>query len=340
MWTFRRPFARLPVPLPVRLPVRPFARLPVCRLGPPVAQSGPGMSLKISLIVRPPGNEAVVKELRSAVRVLRAAGHVVTPRMTFEAYDAVRFARAAARRHFDVVLAAGGDGTINEVVNGITRCEWQPRLGVVPIGTANDFAHTLQLPASAEEAVDVALGGRPAAIDVGEVNRRRFINVSTGGFGAEATESAAQESKRKLGKLAYLLTGARKLVDMKPGRARFLAAEGEIYNGEFFFFAVGNARRTGGGQLVTPRAELGDCKLNVVIVPALARLDFLALLPDLRAGTHLESPDVIYVQTQSLQVHAEESVRVNADGEALRGRVFDYRILERPLSVMLPWNGD
>ena len=298
------------------------------------------MPLKISLIVRPPGSEAVVKELRALVRGLRAAGHVVTPRMTFEAFDAVRFARAAARRHFDIVLAAGGDGTINEVVNGIARCDWQPRLGIVPIGTANDFAHTLHVPDSAEEALDIALTGRPVAVDVGEVNRRCFINVSTGGFGAEATESAPQEAKRKLGKLAYLLTGARKLVDMKPGRARFVSADGEIYNGEFFFFAVGNARRTGGGQLVTPRADLGDCKLDVVIVPALPRLDFLALLPDLRAGTHLESADVIYVQTQSLEVHAETTVRVNADGEALRGSSFSYKILERPLSVMLPWNGD
>jgi YegS/Rv2252/BmrU family lipid kinase len=236
------------------------------------------------------------------------------------------------------VLAAGGDGTINEVVNGITRCAWQPRLGVVPIGTANDFARTLGLPESVEEAAEVALEGRPVAVDVGEVNRRCFINVSSGGFGADATESAPQEAKRRLGKLAYLLTGAKQLVEMKPGCARFVGDEGEIFDGEFFFFAVGNARRTGGGQLVTPRAELGDCKLDVVIVPALPRLDFLALLPDLRAGTHLESADVLYVQTRKLEIQAAEPVRVNADGEALGARSFSYRILERPLSVMLPWS--
>jgi diacylglycerol kinase (ATP) len=278
-----------------------------------------------------------VEELRAAVKVLRAAGHHVAPRMTFETFDAVRFARAAARRRYDLVLAAGGDGTINEGVNGLVRCDWQPRLGIVPIGTANDFARTLQIPAVAEDAIDVALAGRPLAVDVGEVNRRCFINVSTGGFGAEATGSAPPEAKRKLGRLAYLLTGARKLVHMEPACARFVGDAGEIYRGQFFFFAVGNARRTGGGQLVTPRARLGDSLLDLVIVPALPRLDFLALLPDLRAGTHLDSPDVLYVQTRTLEVHANAPIRVNADGEALRARSFCYRILERPLSVMMPW---
>ncbi|MGH7467287.1 MAG: diacylglycerol/lipid kinase family protein [Longimicrobiales bacterium] len=296
------------------------------------------MSLKISLIVRPPGDEGVVGELREAVKLLRAAGHQVSSRMTFGTFDAVRFARVAARRRCDLVLAAGGDGTINEVVNGMARCGWQPRLGIVPIGTANDFAHTLRLPERIEDAVEVALSGRPAAVDVGEVNGRCFINVSTGGFGADATASASLEAKRKLGKLAYLLTGARKLVELKPNRARFTGDDGEIYKGEFFFYAVGNARSTGGGQRVTPRADIGDGKLDVVIVPALPRLDFLALLPDLRAGTHLESSDVLYVQTRVLDVQSDTPMRINADGEAVRGRAFHYAILERPLSTMLPWD--
>lgn len=296
------------------------------------------MALKISLIIRPPGDEAVVAELGRLVRSLRAAGHRVSPRLTFEARDAARFARGAAGRNYDLVLAAGGDGTINEVVNGLARSEWQPRLGVIPIGTANDFANGLHLPLSAEDSLDVAIFGRPVAMDVAEVNRRCFINVSTGGFGAEATESASLESKRKLGKLAYILTGARKLVDLKPSRARFVGDEGEIYDGDFFFFAVGNARRTGGGTLVTPRADVEDYKLDIVIVPAHSRMDFLALLPDLRAGTHLDSDDVLYVQTRQFEVNADQAFRVNADGEAMRGRSFRYRILERPLSVMVPWN--
>ena len=127
-------------------------------------------------------------------------------------------------------------------------------------------------------------------------------------------------------------------MDLKPNLARFVGDGGEIYKGEFFFFAVGNARRTGSGTLVTPRAEVGDNKLDVVIVPALPRLDFLALLPDLRAAPSRSATMFYTCRPKNFEVKADGLLRVNADGEAMRGREFNYRILDRPLSVMVPWN--
>ncbi len=294
------------------------------------------MALRIALIVRPRDADPRLAELRAAVLRLRAAGHRVRPRLTYEVGDARRFARAAALSRCDLVLAAGGDGTVNEVVNGIASSWWQPRLGVVPVGTANDFAAGLGLPPSVPDAVEVALRGRPIVVDAARVNERYFVNVSTGGFGAEATEAAAPDAKRKLGPLAYLVMGAKQFVGLKKRRARFVVDGAVLHEGEFLVFAVGNARRTGGGTLLTPLARYGDGKLDVVIVPGLSRLDFLALMPDLRAGTHLESPDVLYVQATSLRVESERPLRVNADGEPLRGRSFAYTISPRPLSVMVP----
>lgn len=295
-----------------------------------------GSGLKISIIMHPRGEPERVEELRQAVARLREEGHRVTPRLTFEAGDATYFAREAARTRADLVIAAGGDGTVNEVVNGVVRSAWQPRLGILPIGTANDFAAGLGLPTELEEAIRVAVGGRPTTVDVARVNKRFFVNVSTGGFGAEATESTSPETKRLLGPLAYLITGVREFVELHPTRARF-EADGELlYTGDFLLFAVGNARQTGGGSLLTPRAEFGDGKLDVLVVPAMPRLEFLALLPDLRAGTHLESPDVIYIQTPALTVHATETLSVNADGEPLRARRFRYSLHSRPITVMVP----
>lgn len=300
------------------------------------ALEGRRMALRIALIVRPRGRDARLEELRAAVTRLRAEGHRIRPRLTYEGGDARRFARAAAARHYDLVIAAGGDGTINEVVNGIARSEWQPRLGVVPVGTANDFAAGLGLPRSVEDAVEVAVRGRPIVVDAARVNGRYFVNVSTGGFGADATGDASQDMKRKLGPFAYLITGARKFAGLRKRRARFWADGRPLHDGEFLMFAVGNARRTGGGTLLTPLARHGDGKLDVVVVPGMSRLDFLALMPDLRAGTHLESPDVLYVQTSRLVVEAERPVRVNADGEGMRDTRFSYAISPRPLSVMVP----
>lgn len=277
-----------------------------------------------------------MKALQSVVRDLRAAGHRVVARVTFEGGDARRFATRATRAGFDLVLAAGGDGTINEVVNGLARAEHLPRLGIVPFGTANDFATSLGVPDDPAEAVRVALTGKVLEADIARVNARFFINVSTGGFGAQATEEAPLGVKRKFGPLAYVISGAKKLIEFQPWRARFSADGTVVHDGEFVFFAVGNSRLTGGGTRITPRAEFGDGKLDIVLVRGVSRMDFLSLLPDLRAGTHMESPDVLYLRAHRFELEASAEIPVNADGEPMRARRFRYRLMERPLRIMVP----
>lgn len=294
------------------------------------------MSLTIALIMHPRGDAHRLEELRSIVARLRADGHVVWPRLTSGPRDAIRLARGAARAGAGLVIAAGGDGTVNEVVNGICRMRRPPRLGILPIGTGNDFALGLGIPQNFTEATRVAVEGRPLAVDVARVNERLFVNVSTGGFGAEATEHTPDEAKRLLGPLAYLVTGVRELVELRPTRARFSTDGRPYYDGEFLLFAVGNARRTGGGSLLTPRAELRDGQLDLLIVEAMPRLEFLALLPDLRAGTHLGSPGVRYARAASIVVTPSGALAVNADGEPVRASRYRYSICPRRLTVMVP----
>lgn len=293
--------------------------------------------MRIGLVIRPREGMEGLEELRGQVEELRRRGHEVWPRLTFEEGDAVRMARAAARAGADLVVAAGGDGTINQVVNGLMEVEdWEGRLGVVPLGTANDFAAGLEIPDAIAEAMEVAVGERSVVVDVARVNDRHFVNVSTGGFGATATEEAPAEAKRLLGPWAYLITGVKKFSELRASEARFRAPDGPSYEGEVMLFAVGNAKQTGGGNMLTPRAEFGDGKLDVVIVPGMTRLDFAALLPELRVGTHVDNPAVLYFQTPELLVESEEPLSVNADGEPMRGTRFDYRLADRPLKVMAP----
>jgi len=292
--------------------------------------------LTIGLIMHPRGDAQRLEELRSVVARLRADGHIVWPHLTFEPGDAVRLARLAARAGADLVIAAGGDGTVNEVVNGIGRLRRPPRLGILPIGTGNDFALGLGIPQELVEAARVAVSGRPRAIDVARVNDRLFVNVSSGGFGAEATEHTPGEAKRVLGALAYVVAGARELVVLHPVRGRFHVDGRRFFDGEFLLFAVGNGRRTGGGSLLTPRADVGDGLLDLVVVEAMPRLDFLALLPDLRAGTHLESPGVRYTRATSIVVAPRAPLAVNADGEPVRARRYHYTLWPLRLVVMAP----
>ncbi len=293
--------------------------------------------MRIGLIVRPREGMSALEELRAAVSTMRASGHEVWPRLTFEDGDGVRLSRAAARAGADLVIAAGGDGTVNEVVNGLLEVEgWPGRVGLVPTGTANDFAGSVGIPADLEGALEVALRGSPREVDVGRVNARYFVNVSTGGFGAAATEETGSETKRLLGPWAYVITGARQFSDLRPATVRLESAEGEAHAGEVLLFAVGNGKQTGGGTMLTPRAELADGLLDVLVVPGMPRLDFLALLPDLRAGTHLDRPDILYFRTRQLRVESDEELSVNADGEPLRGRRFDYGVEPRAIRLMTP----
>jgi lipid kinase YegS len=292
--------------------------------------------MNVVVIAKASAPEAI-KDLRDSIADLRRAGHRVRARMTFEENDAVRFARAAARARVDLIIAAGGDGTINEVVNGIVRAGApHPRLAVIPLGTANDFAKGLAIPPDVKAAMSIAVHGQPVPVDIAVVNRRCFINVSTGGFGPDITEESSTKLKRYFGKLAYLFTAVRKLTQLEPFHARFQADGRIVYEGPFFFFAVGNARQTGGGTPVTPHADFADAQLDLALFTGQKRRDFLKLLPDLRAGRHMEEEEVLYLRASDLRVEALDDFAVNADGEPLRGRRFHYRLLKDQIAVMKP----
>src|SRR6266550_2846972 len=199
-------------------------------------------SKHIVLVVH--GARADRADVRHLVNWVREKGHFVEPHATFELGEAGAIASDAARRGVDVVVAAGGDGTLNEVVNGLDGYDLP--LVVIPVGTANDFARQVGIPADADHAMDVILQRKPRRLDTASLNGRRFLNVSTGGVGAEATAETPAEVKESLGPLAYAISGLRKLADFQPQYARF-AGDGFQYEGEFLMFAVGLTRSTGGG---------------------------------------------------------------------------------------------
>ncbi|MBR9990991.1 MAG: YegS/Rv2252/BmrU family lipid kinase [Gemmatimonadetes bacterium] len=291
------------------------------------------MKRTIALIVRPPAEEARLEVLRTEVEALRRRGHRVRVRLTFEGGDARRFARSAGRGGCDVVVAAGGDGTVNEVVNGLARVRGAC-LGVVPLGTANDFAASLGIPDDVGSALKLAAEGTPRPVDIARVNRRCFINVSTGGFGVDTSQAAGRGLKKHLGGFAYVLRGVENMMKFDVHKGAFRVDGRIVHDGDFIFFAVGNARQTGGGMPLTPIAQVGDGRLDIMLVHGMSRLQFMALLPELRAGTHLDSRHVSYFRADEFDVEPEGELCVNADGEAVAGESFRFDVLRRPLQVI------
>ncbi|HSQ32653.1 MAG TPA: YegS/Rv2252/BmrU family lipid kinase [Gemmatimonadaceae bacterium] len=285
-------------------------------------------SKHIALVVH--GARVDRPELRHLVSWVREKGHLVEVLPTFEAGDAAVLAASAARRGVDVVAAAGGDGTVNEVVNGLDG--YDVPLGIIPVGTANDFARQVGIPADADHAMDVILQRKPKRLDTASLNGRRFLNVSTGGVGAEATAETPAEVKESLGALAYAISGMRKLADFRAQHARFVGDEFE-YDGEFLMFAVGITRSTGGGTLVTPMASATDGLLDLCIVERMSRGEFARTVLRVKRGEHIGQEGVHYVQLKSVRIEADEPMAVNVDGEMSNGRRLAYRARARDLWV-------
>lgn len=302
--------------------------------------------MQISVIINPSSAEAV-EALRTAVERLREQGHTVHPRVTFESDDAHRFAWKSAEYGADLVVACGGDGTINEVVNGLY--DWieehdhqgkppvLPRVGIVPLGTGNDLAGGMGI-ATGDPAAALmgAVSGEPYPVDVARVNGRYFLNVSTGGIGAEATDEASGDLKRALGPIAYLVTGVKKFVQLKASHARFTSGGEVVYDDGFLLFAVGNAWRTGGGNWVTADADPADCLLDLCIVQEMTHVELVRVAPQIRAGTHVNHPKVTYLKVRELTVESDEEMTVNADGEPLTERRFAYDLGPHRLTLMVP----
>jgi diacylglycerol kinase (ATP) len=276
------------------------------------------------------GGRADRADLRHLVSWVREKGHLVELHVTYESGDAERFAADAARRGVDCVIAVGGDGTVNEVVNGLDG--YDVPLGIVPLGTANDFARQAGIPVDADHAMDVILQRKPVRIDTASLNGRRFLNVSTGGVGAEATAETPPEVKEQLGPLAYAISGMRKLAEFDHYTARIVGPD-FAFEGDFLIFAVGITRATGGGTLLTPNASATDGLLDLMIVEAMSRGDFARIAMRVKKGEHLGQPGVHYIQLPYVTIEGTAPISVNVDGEISDAQRLEYRARRRDLWV-------
>jgi lipid kinase YegS len=253
--------------------------------------------------------------VRAAVGALRGSGRVVEVRVTWEQGDAKRFTAEASADQFDLVVAGGGDGTVNEVVHGLMELppERRPEFGIVPLGTANDFATGCGIPADPNQAFKLCAQGRAAAVDVGKANDRYFINAASGGFGATLTASTPPELKRLLGGAAYTLMGAILAARFKPYAGRLILPDRE-FSGASIVAIVANGRLTGGGKPVAPRALLDDGLLDVLVIGAISAANFTQALRELLSL----SPDgefISYWQVPWVEFRPDQPIPLNLDGE-------------------------
>lgn len=256
--------------------------------------------------------------------------------ITQKSGEGTRLAKEAVSAGFEKIVAAGGDSTISEVVNGLVQAsgdEMAGTLGVIPLGTANDFAFGLDIPLDLTSACQRLLDGNTRVIDVCQVNDRYFDNNSA--IGLEPTVTLEAESITRIkGTIRYLVAALRAIWKRPAWYAHLKWDDGE-YKGAIALVSVGNGPRTG-GFFMTPNAKFDDGKLDFIFAPAMGRIALLKLLPKTLNGSHIHHPDVTYVQATRLNIEID-TTPFHADGEIVSRRIkkLSYSILPQKLRVIV-----
>nr|ACO70912.1 diacylglycerol kinase catalytic region [uncultured Verrucomicrobiota bacterium] len=254
----------------------------------------------------------------------------VTTRLTSAPGDARALAAWAVEKGFRAVVAAGGDGTINEVVNGLAGSD--VTLGVLPVGTMNVFAAELGLPGDLKAAWQVVREGITRKVDLARANDQYFIQLAGVGLDAQALQETTWESKRSFGPLSYLVSAAQIAARVPPR----LLVEAEGIEREGSFVLVGNGRYYGTRLAFFKDAKVDDGKLDVLIFKNLGYLDIARYLGTILMGIHTEQKDVEYFQTKRAIVRCDRPVPVEVDGEVATESPVTFRISSRKLRVFVP----
>lgn len=260
------------------------------------------------------GREHFKKELATVLDRLEQAGFETSAHATKGAGDATKAAKIAVERKYDLVVIAGGDGTINEVIAGLAEADYRPKIGIIPAGTTNDFARALSIPREVGKAVDIIVSGIEKKLDIGKVNERYFINIAGGGDLTELTYDVPIKMKAALGQLAYYLKGIEMLPSLKPVSAK-IEYDDHVFEGDIMLFLIANTNSVGGFEKIAPNALIDDGYFDLVILKKINLPEFLRLATAALRGTHIEDENIIYTQAKRIKITPKEKMLLNIDGE-------------------------
>jgi diacylglycerol kinase (ATP) len=301
---------------------------------------------RFSFIVNPEAGRGKSRKLDSLLHSLLKKKNVkFTIEKTKKAADAIEIAKESARK-FDVVVAVGGDGTANEVANGVIGS--RASLAVIATGSGNDFARMLGMGNVLEKSVDDIIAGRTERIDSGtvklrnggsQVSHRKFINSIGIGFDAIVAYES-QRIKRLKGVPLYMVSVLRSLKRLKP-HSFDVSFDGKKTREDYYLVCVGNGNREGGGFYVTPNADPQDGKFEVCTVKQVSILRALRILPTILKGRHGQFAEVDFFDTKQISVGSKMPFVVHCDGEivGIDNQSAEVELIPESLNVVVGSGG-
>ena len=238
-----------------------------------------------------------------------------------------------------MVVAAGGDGTLNEVINGIQENAGEASVGLIPLGTGNDFARSIGVPTDLAAAIEALRAAHTRAIDLVRVTSdevRYFLNVSAGGFSGLVNEKLTPEMKKTWGPLAYLRSAAAALPELRAYRTTLAFDNSESLMLDLYNVVVANGRFVGGGTLIAPEASIDDGLLDIILIQKRPAPELALLVAQVALATHLASDAVVFRRAAKLTVNSKPGMWFNVDGELVGNEPARFEILPRALRFVVP----
>lgn len=284
---------------------------------------------KTLVILNPAAHSERAQRRRTRVEEL-ADGSLVYA--TSRSGEAESLSRRAATEGYRKIVAAGGDGTVNEVVNGLAGSN--ATLGLLPIGTMNVFATELGLPThDLDRCWDIIQSDNTRVVDLPAANRKFFVQLAGVGLDAQVVKETSNKLRRSFGPVSYLIAAAQ-IAARRPPRL-FIESENASTN-EASFVLIGNGRLYGGPFPFFKHAVIDDGFFDVVVFKRLGYLEIIKYLQDVIFSSEIRAPEVEYFQTRRLKVESDEPVPVEVDGELVGNCPVEFTVRERSLRVLVP----
>lgn len=292
-------------------------------------------------------NGRTKKAWKNLETFLRNQGLEFDVQYTNQPEDATKIARHALHNGYRRIVAVGGDGTLNEVVNGFfngdnKKVRDDAVLGLIPMGTGGDFARMFPISSKPQRVYDILAKGEELEIDIvkgtftgwsGEKETRYYINVADVGMGSETVYHVNRNSKAFRGFLSFLLLGIYSIITFENKDLRVKVDDQEVYAGKSSMVVISNGSYFGGGMKIAPKAKLNDGLLDVIIVKDLSKIEILKNLPGIYSGKHLNHPDLIFIHGKRIEITSPEKMFVEFDGETPGMGNLEFEIM--PLEMKL-----